>query len=133
RRTPARPGSPRTPSTRTRCRTWSGRTPRTPRRWPAPASPRRWWWRPRAPPPATARTRRPRPRSHEPLIRLVGRVGFPVWLEVADSLVAPYRPHPHAHPHLAGVAAQHQVPERDVSPVQEDGRGHVGGRDPLAR
>src|SRR5215470_1775068 len=43
----------------------------------------------------------------------------------------PDRGHPHAHPGLARVAAQDQMLERDVGPVQHDGRRHVWGGHPL--
>src|SRR5271167_2249122 len=134
RRTPARPGSPTTRNTRTRCRPWSARWRRTPPRRSAPASPPRWWWRPRARRTATARNRRRRRLSKVTRIGLVRRVRLPGRREVADApRVAPHRPDPHAHPHVAWVAAQDEVLEGDVRPVEEHGRRHIGRSDPLSR
>src|SRR5262249_38609500 len=63
-------------------------------------------------------------------IGLIRRVRLAGGTEVVDvlhgraPLIAgpPGRGHPHAHPHLARLAAQNQVLERDVGPVEHNGR-----------
>src|SRR5262245_8791926 len=73
-------------------------------------------------------------------IGLIRRVRLPGGAEVVNvlhrgaPLVAglPGRGHPHAHPDLARLAAEDQVLERDVGPVQHDGRRDVGRGHPLA-
>src|SRR5262249_31189890 len=73
-------------------------------------------------------------------IRLIRRVRLAGGAEMVDvrhrraPLVAgpPDRGHPHAHPDLAGLAAQDQVLERDVGPVEHDRRRDVRRGYPLA-
>src|SRR5215472_15949694 len=72
-------------------------------------------------------------------IGLIRRVRLPGGAEMVDvlhrraPLVAglPDRGHPQAHPDLARVAAQDQVLERDVGPVEDDRRRDIRRGHPL--